>query len=243
SEDEIEETFLHQDCLFNLFEIPELEMEDDFPPFPFRGKVKALPVTSTPMRPIYGTLHPLEGGRPYLYDEEAIALTVALEALNKFWEQYSNHLQSGFSKLKGTYTIYAPSLDSDVEESIEVVVQTMPDLADELHNLVEDDDDDSPLINEDLWPENVLIHMMTIPWSQVGFLRDAKIHRQLADKPIATSAQKSEGLPGLMIQTSRPKALELIEKISSFGGIHALCFNPAEDILGNACQLGLMVMN
>lgn len=244
SEDEIEETFLHQDCLFNLFETPELEMEDDVPPLPFRGKVKALPVTSTPMRPIYGTLHPLEGGRPYLYDEEAIALTVALEALNKFWEQYSNRLQSGFSKLKGTYTIYAPSLDSDVEESIEVVVQTMPDLADELHNLVEEeDDDDSPLINEDLWPENVLIHMMTIPWSQVVFLRDAKIHRQLADKPIATSAQKSEGLPGMMIQTSRPKALELIEKISSFGGIHALCFNPAEDILGNACQLGLMVMN
>ncbi|MFM7887299.1 MAG: DUF6930 domain-containing protein [Pseudanabaena sp.] len=243
SEDEIEETFLHQDCLFNLFETPELEMEDDFPPFPFRGRGKALPVTPTPMKPIYGTLHPLEGGRPYLYDEEAIALTVALEALNKFWEQYRHRLKSSFSNLKGTYTIYAPSIDGDVEESIEVVVQTMPDLADELHNLVADDDDDSPLVKEDLLPENALIHMMTIPWAQVEFLRNTNIHRQLAENPITvTSAQKSEGIAGLMIQTSRPKALELIEKINNFGGIHALCFNPAEDMLGNACQLGLIVL-
>jgi hypothetical protein len=245
SEDEIEETFLHQDCLFNLFETPDLEMEDDFPPFPFRGKVRALALASTPMKPIYGALHPLEGGRPYLYDEEAIALTVALEALNKFWEQYSKQIKSSFGNLTGTYKIYAPSLDSDVEESIEVVVQTMPELSNDLHNLVDedDDDDDSPLINEDLWPENALIHMMTIPWAQVEFLRSTNIHRQISDKPIAaTAAQKSEGLAGLMIQTSRPKALELIEQINILGGIRALCFNPAEDILGNTCQLGLMVM-
>lgn len=244
SEDEIEETFLHQDCLFNLFETPELEMEDDLPPFPFRGKLRALPATAAPMKPIYGTLHPLEGGRPYLYDEEAIALTVALEAINQFWEQYRDRLKSNFSDLTGTYDIYAPSLDGDVEESIKVVVKTMPELSDELHNIVDEDeeDDDSPLINEDLWPENALIHMMTIPWEQVEFLHNAKIHRQLADKLPKAIAQKSEGLPGLMIQTSRAKALELIDIINHLEGIKALCFNPAEDILGNTCQLGLMVM-
>jgi hypothetical protein len=244
SEDEIEETFLHQDCLFNLFETTDLEMEDDLPPFPFRGKLRALPATVAPMKPIYGTLHPLEGGRPYLYDEEAIALTVALQALNQFWEQYRDRLKSNFSDLTGTYDIYAPSLDSDVEESIKVVVKTMPELSDELHNIIDEDneDDDSPLINEDLLPENTLIHMMTIPWEQVEFLHSAKIHRQLADKLPKAIIQKSEGLPGLMIQTSRPKALELIGKINNFGGIKALCFNPAEDILGNTCQLGLMVM-
>jgi hypothetical protein len=248
SEDEIEETFLHQDCLFNLFETPDLEMEDDFPPFPFRGKVRALPAATTSMKPIYGALHPLEGGRPYLYDEEAIALTVALEALNKFWEQHRKRLNSNFGNLSGTYTVYAPNLDSDVEETIKVVVKTMPDLADELHQLVEDygdedDDDDSPLINEDLWPENALINMMTIPWEQVDFLRNADIHRQISDGISAIAAtKKGDGLPGLMIQTSRPKALELIEEINSFDGIQSLCFNPAEDIFGNTCQLGLMVM-
>ncbi|WP_055076072.1 DUF6930 domain-containing protein [Pseudanabaena sp. 'Roaring Creek'] len=247
SEDEIEETFLHQDCLFNLFETPDLEMEGDLPPFPFRGKMRSLPTATTPMKPIYGALHPLEGGRPYLYDEEAIALTVALEALNKFWEQYHKRLSTSFSNLSGTYTIYAPNPDSDAEEPINVVVKTMPDLANELHQLVveedDDDDDDSPLINEDLWPENALIHMMTIPWEQVEFLRKASIHHQLSESisPILGS-KKGEGLPGLMIQTSRPKALELIEQIDEFNGIHSLCFNPAEDIFGNICQLGLMVM-
>ncbi len=244
SEDEIEETFLHQDCLFNLFETPELEMEDDVPPFPFRGKIRALPTATIPMKPIYGALHPLEGGRPYLYDEEAIALTVALEALNKFWEQHHKRLNANFGSLSGTYTLHAPSIDSDVEEPIKVVVKTMPDLANELHQLVEEDDedDDSPLIHEDLWPDNALIHMMTIPWDQVDFLHNASIHRQLLDKNLAiTSSKKGEGLPGLMIQTSRPKALELIEQINDLGGIEALCFNPAEDIFGNTCQLGLMV--
>lgn len=153
SEDEIEETFLHQDCLFNLLKRLSWKWKMTSP-FPFRGKVRALPAATTPMKPIYGALHPLEGGRPYLYDEEAIALTVALESLNNFWEQYRKRLNSNFSKLSGTYTVYAPSLDSDVEEAIKVVVKTMPDLANELHQLVEEDDeddDDSPLINEDLW--------------------------------------------------------------------------------------------
>ena len=244
SEDEIEETFLHQDCLFNLFETPELEMEDDLPPFPFRGKLRTLPVVKAPIKPIYGTLHPLEGGRPYLYDEEAIGLTVALEALNKFWEQYGDRIKSNFSDLTGTYDIYAPSLDGDVEESIKIVVKTMPELSDELHNIVDEneEDDDSPLINEDLLPENALIHMMTIPWEQVEFLHSAKIYQQLGDKMPKAITQKSEGLSGLMIQTSRPKALELIERINNFGGIKALCFNSAEDIFGNTCKLGLIVM-
>jgi hypothetical protein len=253
TEDEIEETFLHQDCLFNLFENPEADMEDELPPFPFRGKMRAISAAPASIKPIYGALHPLEGGRPYLYDEEAIALTVALEALNKFWEQNHKRLQANFGKLSGTYTIYAPNLDSDndVEEKIKIVVNTMPDLAEELHQLVEenedydddDDDDDDPVICEGLWPENALINMLTMPFSQVDMLRRANIHNQLLEKiPAIIANPKGEGFPTLMIQTSKVKALELIEEIDSFDGIKGLCFNPAEDILGNSCQLGLMVM-
>jgi hypothetical protein len=249
SEDEIEETFLHQDCLFNLFETPDLEMEDDFPPFPFRGKIRALPAASASPNPIYGALHPLEGGRPYLYDEEAIALTVSLEVLNKFWHQHRKRLSANFSDISSTYTVYAPSLDSDVEETIKITVKTMPKLADELHQLIEenDDDDDSPLISEDLWPDKCLINMLTLPWSQVKLLRIGagipSIHLQLSDSfPAIMANPKGDGFAAIMIQTSRPKALELIEKINGFDGIKSLCFNPAEDILGNSCQLGLMVM-
>jgi hypothetical protein len=215
--------------------------------------MRAIGAAPASIKPIYGALHPLEGGRPYLYDEEAIALTVALEALNKFWEQNHKRLQANFGKLSGTYTIYAPNLDSDndVEEKIKIVVNTMPDLAEELHQLVEenedydddDDDDDDPVICEGLWPENALINMLTMPFSQVDMLRRANIHNQLLEKiPAIIANPKGEGFPTLMIQTSKVKALELIEEIDSFDGIKGLCFNPAEDILGNACQLGLMVM-
>ena len=248
SDDEIEETFLHQDCLFNLFEGSDMEMEESFPSSAMRHKFRALPVAAAPPKPIYGTLHPLEGGRPYLYDEEAIALTVALDALNQFWKQHHKRLGVGFGNLSGTYTVYAPILDSDAEETIKVLVKTMPDLAEELHKLVEDDedddeDDDEPLICQGLWPDKALINTLTLPWSQVELLRKNPIHHQLLDTfPAIMAKPKGEGFPTLMIQTSRPKALELIEQIKSFNGIKALCFNPAEDFFGNPCQLGLMVM-
>ena len=250
SEDQIEETFLHQDCLFNLFENPDMDMEDELPPFPFRGKMRAIRAAPPTIKPIYGALHPLEGGRPYLYDEEAIALIVALEALNKFWEQNHKRLQANFGKLSGTYTIHAPSLEGDVPEKLKIVVNTMPDLAEELHQLVddsddddEDDDDDCPVISEGLWPENALINMLTMPFSQVDLFRSKNIHNQLLDKiPAIIANPKGDGFPSLLIQTSRVKALDLIDQINDFGGIKGLCFNPAEDILGNSCQLGLMVM-
>ncbi|OIP75383.1 MAG: hypothetical protein AUK48_07600 [Oscillatoriales cyanobacterium CG2_30_44_21] len=247
SSDEIEETFFHQDCLFNLFETPDLESEDDFPPIPFRGKIRALPVAPVPFKPIYGALHPLEGGRPYLYEEEAIALSVAIEALNNFWEKYSSRLKSNFSDFSETYTLSVLDLDSDNEVPVAVTVSSMTELSCELNQISEDiaiddeeDDDDAPLISEDLFPDNSLIHLMTIPWDLVGFLRKATIHLQLSES--FPNTKKGEGLAGLLIQTSRPKALELIEKIKGFEGIQSLCFNPAEDIFGNACQLGLMVM-
>jgi hypothetical protein len=244
SEDEIEETFLHQDCLFNLFETPEPSDET----FGSRNIFLKSPNSQPQMQPIYGTLHPLEGGRPYLYDEEAIALTVALEAFNKFWQQYGKRLAHKFIEVSSTYNIYAPSLDNEVEEQIEVSVRTMPDLASELHQLaasedVDLDDDDSLTIHEDLFPDNALIDMVSLPWENVDFLRDANIYKQMGDRsPCDIANRKGEGVPALLIQTSRPKALGLINQIKDFDGIKSLCFNPAEDFFGNQCQLGLMVM-
>lgn len=244
SEDEMEETFLHQDCLFNLFETPEANDEPFAAP---RNLFFNLPSAKPQMKPIYGTLHPLEGGRPYLYDEEAIALTVALEAFNKFWEQHGKRISQKFSAISSTYSIYAPNFDNEAEEQIEVSVKTMPDLASELNQLseraVDFDDDDSPIIHEDIFPDNSFIDMVTLPWDNVEFLRNTNIYQQIGDRsPAAIANRKGEGVPALLIQTSRPKAMELINKIKDFDGIKSLCFNPAEDFFGNQCHLGLMIM-
>jgi hypothetical protein len=44
-----------------------------------------------------------------------------------------------------------------------------------------------------------------------------------------------------LIQTTRPKALQLIEDIKAKGGIEALAFNPGESALGDRFELGLII--
>ena len=81
----MEKAFLGQDCLFVTFgrdddEEDEGDEEDDF-------DLADLPVSD--IVPNFGTVHPLEGMRPFLYDEEAIALYIALEALHRFFKATS----------------------------------------------------------------------------------------------------------------------------------------------------------
>lgn len=44
-----------------------------------------------------------------------------------------------------------------------------------------------------------------------------------------TFPQKGDGMPIIMVQTSRPKAKEIIQRIQAGGGLKAICFNPGED--------------
>jgi hypothetical protein len=241
SEDEIEETFLHQDCLFNLFETDE--PEDELAGL--RHRLKKTPKSAT-FTPIYGTLHPLEGGRPYLYEEEAIALTVALEAVNKFWQQHHQVLSHEFQEITGNYKISVPNSESGGWEELKIAVNTMPSLARELNQISEEDtnlyEDGSPHINDDFLPDNSLVNLITLPWERVETLKTASIYRQLAETdPILISPKKGEGFPCILMQTSRPKAQELIANIQKMGGIEAICFNPAQDFLGADCLLGLVV--
>ncbi|MEE3715642.1 hypothetical protein V2H45_02660 [Tumidithrix elongata RA019] len=239
AEDDLEETFLHQDCLFNLFESSESLSESEMRVIRSHG----WPTTQDNVHPIFGTLHPLEGGRPFLYEEEAIALTVATNALNQFLAQHSGKLKAGkFVSLKGTYSIPTSPNQEGKSETVKVLVKTLPDLAEELHSFApeqEDDEDDEPLIHEDLWPDKAVFQLSEIPWSLVTELRQTAPYRYLAD---TSFPQKGTAFSGLLIQTSRPKALELIKQIESFGGIKGICFNPAESFFGESCDLGLIVM-
>jgi hypothetical protein len=238
-EDDLEETFLHQDCLFNLFESSESLSESELRILRSQG----WPKNQENVHPVFGALHPLEGGRPFLYDEEAIALTVAIEALNQFLSQHSSKLRDDkFTALKGTYPFQIPSETEGKLETIKVLVKTLPDLAEELHSFSPnqgDEDDDEPLIYDDLWPDNTEFRFSQIPWSIVTHLREVVPNRYLSNTSVP---EKGNGLSALLIQTSRPKALEIIKQIESFKGIQGICFNPAESFLGESCELGLVVM-
>jgi len=238
SEDGLEETFLHQDCLFTLFESAEGLSESEL----HAMRSYSWPTNREGVYPIFGMLHPLEGGRPFLYEEEAITLSLAIESFNLFWAQFSNKIKSGkFDTVQGNYQIELPS--SGNPDSIYTVnVKTLPDLSNELEQLTEEgeyDDESESLIHEDIWPENALFKLTGLPWDAIASLRQTVRFCQLSAEPFPESG---EAMSGLLIQTSRNKALELIKQIEDFGGIQGICFNPAESFLGETCELGLMVM-
>ncbi|MGJ3245903.1 MAG: DUF6930 domain-containing protein [Elainellaceae cyanobacterium] len=222
STEHLEEAFLEQDCFFLTFERggdrESFEEHDD----------QEMP----DIQPAFGNLHPLEGMRPVLHEEEAIAVLVALQALHRFFNQHFNRLNDDFPEITSRYRIPNPN---DQKKKISVKVSTLPELAEELFEMsteasLSDLDNAAaaslPVLRHDLVPHNSFFSLGALPWDVLEVLRHvAKFHQPAeADFP-----SKSDGFPIILIQTSRPKALGLIEAIQSAGGLQAICFNPGED--------------
>lgn len=221
----MEEAFLGQDCLFVTFE-SDRDEEDEI-------DVSTLSLDA--IEPVFGNLHPLEGLRSFLYDEEATALLVVLEALHRFIRQHRSKFEAdAFPALSSRYRIplLAEAIDDATDAAtktaqISIKVATMPDLAAELLALTdaEDDDPDVPTVRDDLVPANSFLSLGVVPWEMLDLLRSGMAeHQQLADVKAA-----GDGFPVVMIQTSRPKAKTLISDLKTAGGLQAICFNPGAD--------------
>lgn len=237
--DSLEEAFLKQDCLFVTFDRADyLEDEDEDDE---DVHLPDLPLSE--IEPTFGNLHPLEGLRSILYDEEAAIAFVVLETLHRFWKAHRKKLQNAtsFPKISSRYTISLVSNDGSKPESLTVNVATMPDLADELYEMAmavsrsrhqfdededEDEDDGKPVLNNHLVPENSLLSLGAVPWETVEYLRESAKFHQGADQEFP---EAGDGLPIVMIQTTNPKAKVLIEQLQAAGGLKAICFNPGED--------------
>jgi hypothetical protein len=225
SQSEMEAAFLQQDCLFVSFDLdPEGFGNTDDPEIQF------------------GSLHPLEGMRPTLYEEEAIAVYVALEALHRFYKQHRTQLRRGFPSLSTRLKINLPP---DVEpKQITVTVSTQPEIADAV--LPEDSESLAELIDsalerinlqETLIPEGAIFSLGSLPWDTLEIL-------QMTAKPYQPGKPKNagDGFPVIMIQTSRPKAKELLQQLQTRGGVKSLCFRPGLDPLsGDRFDLGILV--
>ncbi len=227
----LEETFLGQDCLFSLFEPLDSDEDQENRFLQMHG----WSLLDEGLRPVFGAVHPLEGGRPYLYDEEAIAMTLALKAFNQFYAQHRTRFAHGeFPPCRGMYRLHSP------EGEHQIVVSTMPDLAQELYLLSESDSTEpTSLIHQDLWPDNTLFKLQEIPWHKLEVYRHQCKHCQLAEEDYPS---KGAGISALLIQTTRPKALQLIEQISARGGITGITFSHGESYLGDRFELGLLIL-
>jgi hypothetical protein len=98
--DQMEEAFLGQDCLFITFESLDDEAVEEV-------NLSALPISA--IEPVFGNLHPLEGLRSFLYEEEAAVVLVALEALHRFMRQHRQKFEKDeFPSVSSRYRISVP---------------------------------------------------------------------------------------------------------------------------------------
>ena len=243
---EMEEAFLSQDCLFLTFaeETEEFALSSTD-----RARLITPKFASAPT-PTFGTLHPLEGLRGYLYEEEAINTLIALEALHRFftahrrqikqWTEADQPSSATDMSVSATYTLELPP-KSPESKQFTAEVSTLPALAIELADMETDLDEDdfesnSPLLLDDLVPANSFLSIGAIPWHTVELLRTGIPNHQEANVTTA-----GDGLPIVIIQTTRPKAKVMIEQLQQAGGIKGICFNLGEDPLeGSGYDLGII---
>ncbi|MDX2212693.1 MAG: hypothetical protein SFY66_05325 [Oculatellaceae cyanobacterium bins.114] len=225
SPEDLEGAFLEQDCFFLTFE-QEAELPEDASPDLNVFEVE------TGVVPTFGNLHPLEGMRPMLYEEEALAVLIALEAMHRFFEQHLAELTAEeFPQTVGRYRINNPT---DPKKKVAVKVETMTALAEELFemssNIALNDADfdlaNMPILRVDLIPRDAFYSLGAMAWEIADTLRSTAKYYQSAEAEIPPNG---DGFPVILIQTSRPKAIALIEELQASGGVKAICFNPGED--------------
>ncbi|MBD2123143.1 DUF6930 domain-containing protein [Trichocoleus sp. FACHB-262] len=237
SSDHMESAFLKQDCMFITFEQTEDETDDE------TLDLSELPPSE--VQPSFGNLHPLERMRSYLYEEEAIACSIAAEALHRFFRQHGKKLSlDHFPAISSRYRIPLAELGiKSKQPQLSVQVSTLPDVAAELAALTDDEDEDLdfPVLRDDLVPKDCLRWLEILPWETVELLRKDSGFSQLADTRVEAVG---EGLPVVFIQTSQPKAKALIQGLEAAGGLNAICFNPGEDpFAGTTYDLGVLQTN
>ena len=246
------EAFLQQDCLYLNYTNP-ME-EEEFDPFGLLG-LRGWDWDDLDLE--LGTIHPLEGIQSHLHEEEAIVLGIALEALLRFFRKHQKALAKPlFPPLSSRFKIPVPTLetedDSPKTSRIESIkVQTLPDLAEELWKMGEAIQDDSlqltfplssPIIKDDLIPEKSIVSIGHIPWQTYEMLETLSLV-EISD-PDRELSKEGDGLPVIIIQTTAPKAKQLVSEIKESGGVQAISFNPGyNSFLGASFDLGFLVLN
>ena len=241
SPEQLEEAFLKQDCLFLTFE-PTEEADDEDEDEEDIIDLADLPLSE--IQPSFGNIHPLEGLRSVLYEEEALAVYIALEALSRFISDEHRALNRDFPALNRSYHIPLPQAALTTKtQSAAVTVSTMPQLAAELEDMVgfeeefsEDDLSSMQSLRDDLIPDDSFLSLGVVPWEMLEYLRHSVTHQQVGEV-----TEVGDGLPVVLVQSSRPKAKNVIETLQAAGGLKGICFNPGADPFeGDRYDLGLL---
>ncbi|MEO1620907.1 MAG: hypothetical protein AAFU53_07705 [Cyanobacteria bacterium J06632_3] len=250
--DGMQQAFLEQNCLFINFNPAKGVI-----PMPTAFSSLAAQESAT-VEYEFGSLHPLEGLRSQLAEEEAACLVVTLEALHRFFKKHDIALENFALKpvtsrfrIPHTATHQAAAKTAD-KETLSVKISTVPEVSaafleetldeDALINETESRDVSHAAIVDDSVPEGALIMLGSHREKDLEPLREhRRIHYQaFLEKPKERPQSKAKW-PVLTIQTTRPKAKQLVEQIKQEGGIQTVCFNPGSDPMsGQVFQIGLI---
>lgn len=229
---QLESAFLGQDCWFLSYELKpnHLSIEDN-------DDLDLAEVPATAIFPVYGSVHPLEGIRPIQEEEEAMAIYLGLKALLQFCKTSRNKLnKEKVELLKKRHRVTIP-LGEEQKEIVSVNVSTMPEVTNELIEMLENAEleeikrqkEEKFPINEDLIPEEAIYNLDVLPRELVEQYKQ-RSQTYVQGLPIDQLDDYPEkDIPVLLIQTSRPKAQAMIEKINDAGGLQGICFTKGED--------------
>ncbi|MEM8604945.1 MAG: hypothetical protein AAGF24_14055 [Cyanobacteria bacterium P01_H01_bin.121] len=124
-----------------------------------------------------------------------------------------------------------------------IEVQSCPDLAAELLDFDTDDDDLGslffPVVKEDLIPDKAMVSIGQLQWETYDIIQEIRdIQYEPGPNPVA---RKADGFPILLIQTSAPKAKQMLKDIQAIEGIQGIGFNTGHDPLADMdYDLGLI---
>jgi hypothetical protein len=220
---DMEAVFLSQDCIFLTFDAG--------------AEKRSLSLHQQPadFEPHYGVIHPLEGLRTVLGQDEALAAYVALSALQRFIVSQSKLLgRAELPEISQKLRINLPANITNLVKSITVTVSTLPQESRDLWAMQNDEEfDEDDDIRDDLVPDKAGISLGVMPWDNL---------RQM--QPQATVFQSGklsgDGLPVIMVQTTRAKAQAMISDIKAAGGVQGIIFNLGEGFMADTLELGLI---
>ncbi|MEL6603062.1 MAG: hypothetical protein AAFP20_07535 [Cyanobacteria bacterium J06614_10] len=240
--DGMRQAFLEQNCLFINFNPAEGVI-----PMP-KAFSSLAAQQSAAVEYEFGSLHPLEGLRSQLAEEEAASLVVTLEALHRFFKKHDIAAEN-FALQPQSSRFRIPNPDPSTRQQSEMIgvkISTVPEVSTAFlqETLGESDNPDvsNAAIVDDSVPEGSLIMLGSYREKDIEPLREHRriYYQSFLNKPKKVPDSKAKW-PILTIQTTRPKAKQLVEYFKQEGGIQSICFNPGSDPMsGQVFQIGLI---
>lgn len=212
TEETLQDAFLAQDCFFLNF-------------IPTEGYLEIPFSESEHLVPEFGCIHPLEGMRHALDEEEAAAVILVLTALHRFVKKHKTSLADPiFPTLTSRFRVSNPL---NPEEKVSIRVSTQPKFAFELAKMTAESAAERQVVHYDLAPEKMAY---SLGWMPESLLNTVRLKAKVFKKAVTAFELKGDKFPVFSIQTSRPQAQKMLDRIKTAGGAKALCWVSGEEL-------------